>query len=346
MAGVNVLAVLVRFAATLLSAHGIRHKARRSETQQTATSVTVSGRNLLVNGRPFHMKGICWNPVGKGNVHPQDLDFTGFVDRDSAIMQDAGINTVRPYEPITDRSVLDTFYQRGIYVVNAAYSWGGAPAQSAANAVNAVKDHPAIIMWAVGNEWNYNGLYYGMSFNDARARIAEVVDVIKAADPNHPVSTVYGELPDWNTLNILSRVDVWGINAYRGISMGNLYNDWKYRSPKPMYFGEYGADAWDARFNAPGLTAQADATRELTNEIIRNSAVTGGVCMGGMIFEFADEWWKDGSGSPNRHDTGGVAPGGGPHPDMTFNEEWWGLLDINRMPRPAFWAFAASPIPE
>lgn len=34
-----------------------------------------------------------------------------------------------------------------------------------------------------------------------------------------------------------------------------------------------------------------------------------------------DEWHKDNDGSKDRHDTGGTAPGGGPYPDMTFNED-------------------------
>merc|ERR1712218_155137 len=114
---------------------------------------------------------------------------------------------------------------------------------------------------------------------------------------------------------------------------------------KPMWLGEFGADAWDMRYNLYNPLAQAQATTDLTNEIIEHSSVTGGVCNGGTIFEWADEWWKVKDGSSDSQEVGGICPNGGPFPDACFNEEWWGLVDIDRLPRAAFWAYKDTPIP-
>ena len=86
--------------------------------------------------------------------------------------------------------------------------------------------------------------------------------------------------------------------------------------------------------------SQAEATTALTQAILDHSSAASAtdVCVGGAIFEWADEWWKDADGANDEHDVGGSAPGGGPHPDATFNEEWWGVVDIDRNPRPAYTA--------
>jgi hypothetical protein len=300
--------------------------------------ISIHGRRLLVNGEPFHIKGVNWSPVPRGRSYPEGLDFAGLVGRDAPLMRAVGINVVRTYEAITDLAVLDVLWANGIYVMNTVYNWGGAPVDSVIQKINATRGHPAILMWSVGNEWNYNGLYVGLSLDNSIDRIAEVVRLIKATDPTRPVATVYGELPAPDTLARLANIDLWGLNVYRGIGFGNLFNDFAARSDKPMFLGEYGADAYNANINAEDQGAQAEATRVLTLAIVAASTLTGGVCSGGIIFEWADEWWKS-PGNPNEHDIGGIAPGGGPHPDNTFNEEWWGLVEIDGTPRAAYHAY-------
>jgi hypothetical protein len=309
----------------------------------TAHAVTIEDGQLRVDGEPFFIRGVCWNPVPKGGVHPNDLDFTGFVEQDAALMKAAGINAVRTYETITDLAVLDALHAAGIYVLNAAYAWGGDPPSVVDAKISAVKDHPAILMWVLGNEWNYNGLYVGMSHPDALAALNEAAERIAAIDDQHPIATVYGEIPSAQTVQAMPRVDVWGINAYRGLSFGDLFERFAAVSDKPMFLGEYGADAYDATQDMVNLAAQAQATRALTQELIDHGAAAGesGQCLGGTIFEWADEWWKDNAGSASTQEAGGIAPGGGPYPDQTFNEEWWGIVDIDRRPRPAYDALKA-----
>ena len=301
---------------------------------------TIDGRNLYQNGEVFYIKGICWNPVPIGGNHPRDIDFEGTVDVDAQLMADLGINVIRTYEPITDTDVLDTLYAHGIYVINTVYSYGGSTIASAVTHVNAVKDHPAILMWAIGNEWNYNGLYYDLSLNQSKDKINDVAAAIRKSDPTHPITTIYGYLPSSFTIQSMPDIDIWGLNVYSGITFGNLFGNWQTMTDKPMYIAEYGADSWNANINALDETAQADATRVLTTTIINQSQgqYPNNPTIGGTIFSFNDEWWKDTEGSLNAQDTGGYAPGGGPYPDNTFNEEYWGLVDIYRNPREAYYA--------
>jgi len=308
----------------------------------------VEGRQIRVDGVPFQIRGVCWNPVPKGKTHPDGLDFAGLVAKDAALMAQAGINVVRTYEPLSDKGTLDQLHALGIKVINSVYPWGGAPASVVTERVNAAKEHPAILMWVLGNEWNYNGLYVGLSHQQSLERLNEAAALVKAADPTRPIATIYGELPSPETLAAMPLIDVWGLNVYRGITFGDLFSEWGKRSEKPMFLGEYGADAFNALLPGYDPGSQAEAVEKLTLELDAHASAKNPaeVCSGGALFEWADEWWK--AGNPDVHDDGGAAPGGGPHPDGVFNEEWWGIVDIDRNPRPAYEAYKkalTAPLP-
>jgi len=286
--------------------------------------IVVSGRKILINGQPLHLKGVNWSPYprgGRGGDHPEDEDFRGFAERDAGLMAQAG-----------------TFWKHGIFVLNTVYMWGGASPHAALDTVYPTKDHPATLMWVVGNEWNYNKLYSPLSPAEVEARIGEVARLIKERDKVHPVATIHGELPSERTLHALTDIDIWGINTYRGSSFGKLFSQWTELSSKPMFVGEYGLDAYQKE------QRQADVVAALTREIVAQSSSlpSQGACFGGFVFEWADEWWKNPQGSPLEHDINTGAGEGGPHP---FHEEWFGLVDIDRNPRPSYWRFAAEATP-
>lgn len=286
---------------------------------------------LLVDGKPFSIQGVCWSPVpinGEGNIN---LDFSGNVIFDSQLMHAAGINTIRTYESITDLTILDKLYESGIYVISGLPV---DPPELAPQIVEQLKDHPAILMWALGNEWNYHGAYTSATQEESISRINNIAAEIKQMDPNHPVSTIYGHLPSLETVSQLTNIDIWGLNVYNGISFENLFHHWiNMDTGKPMFISEYGADSYNVLKSEEDEEAQADAVATLTQEIIR--ANEDKIILGGTVFEWNDEWWK--AGNPSIHDVGRTTPTlGGPHPDGTYNEEWWGIVDIDRKPKTSY----------
>lgn len=297
-------------------------------------SVRVVGRHVEIDGEVLEVRGVDWNPVPRGGSHPADLDYAGAVELDATLMAEAGIDAVRSFEPITDRAVLDALHARGIRVLNTIYPSAWTDVETAEGWVRALGDHPAIIMWVIGNEWNYNGLYAGLSLAESIERVEAVAAAVRALD-DRPVMTIYGGLPPPEVIDALPSVDVWGFNIYTGLDFAGAFDTWAARSDKPMVITEYGADAFDTTQGAPNLEAQAEAVGRLTQIVLEQHVSRGGVSTGGLVFEWNDEWWKDASGSPAVQDDTGIAPGGGPHPDGVFNEEWWGLVDIDRNPRPA-----------
>jgi len=161
------------------------------------------------------------------------------------------------------------------------------------------------------------------------------------------VATVFGEMPSQEDVDYLHEVDIWGLNMYRGKDFEDAFSTWHSLSEKPMYVAEYGCDAFNSLINSTDFDAQAECTKDLTNQIVLNS-VKGdplrGVSSGGMIFALADEWHK--VGDPDTHDNSGSAPNREPYPDSTFNEEWCGLVDVDRAEmRPAFHEYTAIPFP-
>lgn len=319
-------------------------------TGRGGDGVSITGRKLLVGGDSYFIKGVCWNPVPKGQADNRTIflnpsQYANDIEKDIQLMKEAGINTVRPYTPIKDKGVLDQLYQAGIRVVVPFFGYQSE--QDVINIVNEVKSHPAILLYEIGNEWNYNKLYTTNSLRlnewQAADHIRKLSKAIKSADTSHPVSTSYGEIPSAETVNSFPNIDMWGVNVYSGITFGNRFELIKQRFNKPVYFSEFGADNFNTtnKYTHQGHydpQSSATAIDALIGEIIDHNAFKeGGVVVGGTVFEWSDEWWKYDRGSAAVQDNHSSSPsGGGPHPDKAFNEEWWGIVDIDRNKRAGY----------
>ena len=292
--------------------------------------VKIENNTMVVDGESFYMKGVCYHPVKIGKTK-RSFDN---LDDDLILMKEAGINTIRVYEPIDDINVLDKLADAGIKVViSFGYNQKGKfdiVSGTFINYVRKYKNHEAILMWELGNEYNYNPQWFGGDINNWYKAMELVSQIIQIEDPDRLVSSAHGDLPSKDALNIASSIQVWGMNVYRWDKPASIFSEWQAISDKPMYFAELGADSYMTKATnkyTKGINeqAQADANEIILNEVLSNYDKN----IGSFVFQFTDGLWK--AGNPSKQDTGGSAPNSDGTPyDGTANEEYWGIVDINR----------------
>jgi hypothetical protein len=299
--------------------------------------LSSTDRQLLLNGKDYEIKGICYHPVPRGK-ETRSFDR---LEEDLELMKEAGINTIRLYAPITEREILDQVHQAGLKIIMGfGYNQGGTFDMLSGTFIDYVdqfKDHPAILMWELGNEYNYHPEWFENNIDHWYITLNNAAEQIHNRDLNRPVSTAHGEIPDPAILEACPAIDIWGMNVYRWDDPESIFSAWEKISGKPMYLSEAGADSYmtvatSDYARGPNERAQADATEKILKVVFRNREV----CSGVTLFSFLDGLWK--AGHPDRQDPGGMAPNstGVPY-DGTPNEEYWGILDIDRNKKEAFY---------
>ena len=298
--------------------------------------VRTEGSKLFLNDSPYLIKGICYHPVPKGK---EKRSFEN-LEQDIALMLEAGINTIRVYEPVDDSAVLDQLNAAGIQlIVGFGYNQNGVydiASGTVLDYVKKYKDHPAILFWELGNEYNYHPEWFEGDITTWYKALYSTAAAIQALDKNHPVATAHGEIPTKEVLSANPNIDLWGVNVYRWDQPGSLIEEWEKRSDLPLYFSEAGADSFmaaekDSYSAGVNEDAQADATAVILDQIFARKDLINGV----TLFSFTDGWWK--AGNPDQQDQGGWAPfsTGVPY-DGAPNEEYWGIVDIDRKKKKAF----------
>lgn len=221
--------------------------------------------------------------------------------------------------------------------------------QSVREMVMEYKDEPYVLMWMLGNESNYGepgvadvGEKKGKVGLGSRAKLQpeahygfvnEVAGLIKSIDPSRPVGVSNGEVI---TIDILGRnsnnIDVFAANVYRG-SDGfgrTFWEDARDHMDKPVLVAEFGCPAYHSRKNQEEADRlQMEYLRGNWEDIRANIAGYGyGNAIGGVLFEFIDEWWKAGPRKPQElltHSTKGDFKAN--FPDEWIYEEWLGVAD-------------------
>ena len=287
--------------------------------------VSVNGKFLEIDGRRFLVKGVSY-----GTFAPDDtgLQFptTSQIDADFAQMAAGGVNTVRTYTPPTD-ALLDTAARHGLRVL-AGLSWpqhvpflddtrtARRIRRDAASAVRRLAAHPALLLFALGNE-----IPGGIVRWHGQRRIERFLgELYRDAKTAAPASLcTYVNYPPTEFLD-LDCFDLCTFNLYlhREAALRGYLARLQHRAgDKPLLLAEVGSDSL-----GHGLDGQARTTA-----MHLRCAFEEGAC-GAVAFAWTDEWWRGGR----------------------LVEDWaFGLVDAERHAKPVLAAvtrvFSEPPFP-
>jgi hypothetical protein len=165
--------------------------------------------------------------------------------------------------------------------------------EKAKKAVLKFKDHPALLMWSIGNEMEG----YASGDNPAIwSAVNNIAAMIKQIDPDHPTMTVIAEIGGARLDSIhrlCPAIDVIGINSYGGgPSLANRYRD--ARGTKPYVITEFGPPGtWETAKNSWGapieLTSTAKAVRYRETYEKSIASEKGKLCLGSYVFAWGSK---------------------------------------------------------
>lgn len=261
---------------SLPAGQAVRH--RRVVTRVAKTN---GGYQLLRAGRAYFVKGA-------GGIASK------------AVLAKAGGNSIRTWGADNLEKQLDEAHRLGLSV--AVGIWLGherhgfnynsadqvaAQYEMARTVILRYRDHPAVLLWGLGNEME------GVAKGDNAAiwsAINNIAAMAKKLDPNHPTMTVLAEIGGNKVKNVhrlCPDIDIVGINSYGGApSLAGRYR--KAGGTKPYILTEFGPPgAWEVKVNAwgappePTSTTKADLYHRAYDKAVTDAE---GLCLGSYAF--------------------------------------------------------------
>ena len=330
--------------------------------------IKVNGNDFIINGVNWDYTPIGTNYSYSLYNQPESV-IKQALDDEMSLLKNMGVNTIRVYAGIPKKWIEYIYTNYDIYtMLNHSFGRYGLTIDGAwvptteyadtktrklllkevKELASDYKDTKGLLLFLLGNENNY-GLFWdgaeteNIPVKDRKstkraqymyALFNEAAVAMKTIDTSHPVAICNGDLL---FLDIIAKkcpdVDALGVNAYRGISFGDIFERVKKEYGKPVFFAEFGSDAFNAVTSEEEQNGQAKILKGNWKEIYENAAGLGkiGNCLGGFTFQFSDGWWKYAqTKNLDIHDTNASWSNGG-YPfdyvqgENNMNEEWFGI---------------------
>ncbi|MCH2215110.1 MAG: hypothetical protein MK086_08075 [Flavobacteriales bacterium] len=270
------------------------------------TTIAETNGKWLVenNGEPFPIKGATFG---------FDADTANY-DKHFRELQWMGVNSIRTWGTTSSTPLLlDAAHRHGIKVMLGIWMRHGRPGmeaddsfdyltdtagktkmyEDALETVEKYKDHPALLMWGIGNE-----VYLNMATDDEKKVYSKLLEKIckkiQKLDPNHPVASVeawtFG-IKWWE--KYVPSLDVYGINTYGGGASVIDQELIKLGAKKPYVITEYGVmGEWDIQKDKNGVVPEP-SDQEKFNAIVNgyNDWIKPKLtCLGVYVFHYSDDF--------------------------------------------------------
>lgn len=226
------VANLAHRAFLIVVAVGLSAPTRAADTVPVRIERHGTAYTLLRGGRPYFVDGV-------GGTGRMDL------------LKRLGGNSVRTwgadglFPTLDEAQSLGLTVTIGIWLGHKEHGFDytdqakvSAQLEQARTFVEAYKNHPAVLFWALGNEMEING-------NDTEAMwraVDQIAKMVKEHDPNHPTMTIVADI-DQSKIDRIKRfapnIDVLGVNSYGGApSVGKRLKE--YGWTRPFMLTEFG----------------------------------------------------------------------------------------------------------
>lgn len=234
---------------------------------------------LMRDGKPYYIQGVG-----------------GQTQLEKA--KEIGANTIRTWSTDDAGEVLDAAHKQGLTVMLGLWAQherhgfnydDTAKVRAQLNyfteVVKKYKDHPALLIWGIGNEVD---LFY--TNTNVWYAINDIAEMIHRIDPNHPTSTVTAGLDPAEVKLINERapaIDIYGVNTYGDI--GNVKGKIKqYGWDGPYMITEWGPNGhWEVNKTKWGAPVEQSSTEKAQSYRERYaSAILGDKpqCIGSFVF--------------------------------------------------------------
>jgi hypothetical protein len=202
---------------------------------------TAAGWELHRGGQPFFIRGVGRGRGGFGSLKHL-VEIGGNAVREWAVAPETS-------SQLDEAARLDVAMCVGLWLGRPKHGFNYADPAVAAQQLEAAradvlrfKDHPAVLMWGLGNELELD--VRGDDAETVLRFINSVSEAVHQVDPNHPTMIVVAELgPQSRKVELVNRycpdVDIVGINAYAGCaSIPDRYRQGG--GARPYVITEYG----------------------------------------------------------------------------------------------------------